>query len=190
LNRFMNDGCYEAMVKLRDQGKVRYLGMSELSEGDGTHQVLQRAVPTGAFDVVMLTINLLLQTAIDSVLPLCREHNVGTIVMMSLNQSSGQSGLTSHEAALELIRRYIAKGQLPAEPPYTKPDVLDFLQPYSIPEAAIRYVLAQDVTSCCVGMRSPERLAQNLKALEPPYLDEGRQARLKELFGRINWQTF
>lgn len=189
-DRFMTEGCYEAMVKLREQGKVRYIGISELSEGDGTHEVLQRAVPTGAFDVVMLTVNLMLQTATEKAIPLCREHNVGTVVMMGLNQSSGHSGLTSQAAALELLQHYIAKGQLPAEPPYTEAGILDFLQPYSIPEAAIRYVLAQDVTSCCVGMRTPQRLAENLQALEPPYLDEARLARLRELFGRINWQAF
>lgn len=189
-DRFMADGCYDAMVKLREQGKVRYLGISELSEGDGTHEVLQHAIPTGAFDVVMLTVNMMLQTAVDSVLPLCRQYDVGTVVMMALNQSSGVSGLTSHEAALELVRRYVEKGQLPAEAPYTEPDVLDFLQPYPIPEAAIRYVLAQDVTTCCVGMSNPRRLAKNLRAVQPPYLDQGRMARLRELFGGIEWQVF
>ena len=62
-SRFMCDGCYEAMVRLREQGKVRFIGISELSEGDGAHEVLQQAIPTGAFDVVMLTLNMLLQTA-------------------------------------------------------------------------------------------------------------------------------
>ena len=190
LDQFMNDGCYAAMVKLRDQGKIRFLGISELSEGDGTHEILQQAVPSGAFDVVMLTINLMLQTAAESAIPLCNQHDVGTVVMMGLNQSSGVSGLTSLPAAQELIRRYIAAGQLPDEPPYTSPDVLDFLQPYSIPEAAIRFILAHQVSTACVGMRTAERLAQNLRALDPPYLDEGRLAKLEELFGRIQWQSF
>jgi L-galactose dehydrogenase len=190
LDRFMADGCYEAMLRLRDQGKVRFIGISELSEGDGTHEVLKQAVPSGAFEVVMLTVNLMLQTAAETVIPLCRQHDVGTVVMMPLNQSSKVSGLTSLEAALELIRHYLEKGQLPAEPPYTEPGVLDFLQPYPIPEAAIRYVLAQEVSTCCVGMSTPQRLAENLRALEPPYLDEARLARLTELFGRIQWQAF
>ena len=190
LDRFMADGCYEAMLRLRDQGKVRFIGISELSEGDGTHEILKQAVPSGAFDVVMLTINLMLQTAAETVIPLCRQHDVGTVVMMPLNQSSKASGLTSLEAAQELIRHYIIAGQLPDEPPYTEAGVLDFLQPYSIPEAAIRYVLAQEVNTCCVGMSTPQRLAENLRALEPPYLDEARLARLKELFGRIQWQAF
>lgn len=187
--RFMSDGCYEAMVRLREQGKVRFIGISELSEADGTHQVLQRAVPTGAFDVVMLTLNFLLQTAAESVLPLCGEYDVGTVVMMPLNQASKESGLVSVPAALECIRRHVAAGNLPAEPPYTEPDLLDFLQPYSVPAAGLRYVLSHDVSVCCVGMRSLERLRENLQVVDPPYLDPERKARLQELFGRIRTQV-
>ena len=189
LDRFMNDGSYDAMVKLREQGKVRFLGISELSEADGKHEILQCAVPTGAFDVVMLTINFLLQTAAEKVLPLCRRHEVGTVVMMPLNQASKESGLVSVPAALECVRRHIAHGNLPGEPPYTQETLFDFLKPYSIPEAGIRYVLANDVSTCCVGTRSRERLAQNLKAIDPPYLDGGRMGRLRELFGRIQRQV-
>jgi aryl-alcohol dehydrogenase-like predicted oxidoreductase len=189
LDRFMSDGCYDAMVKLREQGKVRFVGISELSEGDGTHQVLQRAVPTGAFDVVMLTLNFLLQTAAEMVLPLCQQYDVGTVVMMPLNQASRQSGLVSLPAALECVRRHIAAGNLPDEPPYTDPKLFDFLQPLSIPEAGLRYVLAHPVGSCCVGMRSPERLEENLAALDPPNLDAATLGRLRELFGRIRSQV-
>ncbi len=188
-DRFMSDGCWDAMVRLRDQGKVRFLGISELSEGDGTHEILRRAVPTGAFDVVMLTINMLLQTAADTVLPLCREHDVGTVVMMPLNQASKQSGLVSVAAAMECVRRHIAAGNLPAEFPYTDSRLFDFLRPYSIPEAAVRYVLAHDISTCCVGARSPERVQENLRALEPPYLDAARMGQLRALFGRIRKQV-
>lgn len=187
--RFMSDGCYDAMVRLRQQGKVRFIGISELSEGDGTHQVLQRAVPSGAFDVVMLTINVLLQTAVEAVLPLCAKHDVGTVVMMPLNQASKQSGLVSVPAALECVRRHIAQGNLPATAPYTDPHLFDFLAPYGIPAAGLRYVLAQRVSTCCVGMRTPQRLAENLAVVDPPYLDAARLARLRELFGGIRCQV-
>ncbi len=189
LDRFMVDGCYEAMVRLRDQGKVRFIGISELSEADGSHEVLQRAVPTGAFDVVLLTLNFLLQTAAESVLPLCREHNVGAVVMMPLNQPSKDSGLVSVPAALECIRRHVAAGNLPAEPPFTEADLLDFLQPYSIPAAGLRYVLSHEVSACFVGMRSLARLEENLQVVDPPYLDPERKARLQELFGGIRSQV-
>ncbi len=104
----MNDGCYEAMVRLREQGKVRFIGISEISTVDGTHEILQR---------------------------------------------------------------------------------FDFIQPYSVPAAALRFVLAQDVTSCCVGTRSPERVRENLRAVDPPYLEPWRLAKLRELFGCIRNQV-
>jgi len=189
LERFMTDGCYEAMVRLREQGKVRFIGVSELSEADGTHAVLQKAVPSGAFDVVMLTLNFLLQTASETLLPLCREHGVGSVVMMPLNQASADSGLVGVPAALECVRRHVAAGNLPAGAPYDRGDLLDFLEPYSIPEAGLRYVLAHDVGSCCVGMRSPKRLEENLRAVDPPYLDARRMAGLRELFGGIRAQV-
>ncbi len=188
-DRFMNDGCLAAMVRLRDQGTVRFIGISELSEGDGTHEILKRAVPTGAFDVVMLTLNFLLQTAAESVLPLCRRYNVGTVVMMPLNQASRESGLVSVPAALECVRRHVAKGNLPAQAPYTDPALFDFLQPYPVPEAALRYVLAHDISTCCVGMASPDRVQANLRALERPYLDPDRMRRLQQLFGGIQEQV-
>jgi aryl-alcohol dehydrogenase-like predicted oxidoreductase len=188
-HRFMNDGCYEAMVRLRDAGKVRFLGISELSEADGAHEVLQQAVPTGAFDVVMLTLNFLLQTAADSVLPLCRQHEVGTVVMMPLNQASKVSGLVSVAAARECVRHHIAQGDLPSASPYTDDDLFDFLTPYSIPEAGLRFVLAHEVSTCCVGTRSPGRLHENLRAVDPPYLDAERLARLRKLFGGIRMQV-
>lgn len=188
-DRFMEDGCYEAMVKLREQGKVRFIGISELSEADGTHSVLNRAVPSGAFDVVMLTVNFLLQTAIYDLVPLCRQHGVGTVVMMPLNQASKESGLVSVPAAQECVRRHIEHGHLPDEPPYTSPDLFDFLKPYSIPEAALRFVLAQDIDTVCFGARSPERIQENLRAMDPPYLDAERRDRLKVLFGSIQTQV-
>ena len=189
LDRFMTDGSLEAMVRLRDQGKVRFIGISELSEGDGTHRVLKRAVPTGVFDVVMLTLNFLLQTAAESILPLCRVHEVGTVIMMPLNQASRESGLVSVGAALECVRRHVAAGNLPNGAPYTEETLLDFLRPFSIPEAALRFVLTHDVSCCCVGMRHPARLTQNLRAVDPPYLDDGRLSKLRELFGGIGMQV-
>lgn len=189
LDRFMNDGCYDAMTRLREQGKVRFIGISELSTVDGTHDVLKRAIPSGAFDVVMLTVNFLLQTAVNSVLPLCVRHDVGTVVMMPLNQAQNDSGLVSVPAALECVRRHIAAGYLPNEAPYTDPHLFDFLKPYTVPAAALRFVLAQNVSSCCVGTRSPERLRENLCAVDPPYLDRPRLDKLRELFGKIRGQV-
>lgn len=189
LDRFVREGCLDAMVELRDAGKARFIGVSELSEADGEHTVLREAVPTGRLDVVMLTLNFLLQTAARGVLPLCAEHDVGTVVMMPLNQASPASGLVSEAAALACVRRHIEAGTLPEEPRYARDDLLAFLRPYAIPEAALRYVLAHEVSTCCVGMRSPARVRENLRAVDPPYLDDAWLTELRRLFGGITEQV-
>jgi aryl-alcohol dehydrogenase-like predicted oxidoreductase len=193
VDRWLHGGYYEALDKARRDGKVRFLGMSELSEADGSHTALRHAVPTGAFDVVMLTLNFMLQTAAESVLPLCTAHGVGTVVMMPLNQASPTSGLVSVEAAHNLVNKHIAAGNLPDDAVYHDRSLFDFLfrsPAKSIPEAALRYVLQHDVSTVCVGMRSPERLKENLRALEggPPYLPSQQVARLQELFSTIRRQ--
>ena len=92
-------------------------------------------------------------------------------------------------AALECVRRHVAQGSLPGEPPYTEPDLFDFLQPHSVPDASLRYVLAQDVSTCCVRMRTTERLEESLTVLDPPYLDPQRLATIKKLFAGIQCQV-
>lgn len=193
-DRFMNDGCLDAMLKLKAQGKVRHIGISELSEADGTHQVLRKVLAANVFDVVMLTVNIFLQTAIDDILPLCNAAGVGTAVMMPLNQASKQAGLVSVETAKESVRRYIAEKQLPDAPPYTNQDLFDFLEPYTMAEAAIRFVLSQSISSCCVGASRPERIVQNVKAATVlteggAYLTASQLHRLRELFGGITLQV-
>lgn len=195
VDRWLHGGYYAALERAREQGKVRFLGMSELSEADGTHTALQHALPTGAFDVVMLTLNFMLQTAAETVLPLCRRHEAGTVIMMPLNQASTVSGLVSVEAALTLVARHIEAGHLPDTAPYRDPALFDFLlqgPARTIPEAALRYVLAHpDASTACVGTRSPERLRENLRALEgaPPFLPPEQMERLKSLFGGIRSQV-
>ena len=108
---------------------------------------------------------------------------------MPLNQASKVSGLVSVPAALECVRRHIQAGNLPAEPPYTEKYLFDFLQPFSIPEASLRFVLAQEISTCCVGMRTTERVTQNLRALEGPSLTMEQLNRINELFSRIQMQV-
>ncbi|MGJ3241959.1 MAG: aldo/keto reductase [Opitutales bacterium] len=189
--RFMEDGCYEALVRLRDQGKVRAIGISELSEGDGRHAVLQEAVPGGRLDVVMLTLNLLLQTAADSVLPLTAASGTGTLIMMPLDQAGKGRGLVSEAGALNSVRRLIGRGQLPDEAPWNDPELFSFSRQRPMQETALRFILQHAVSSVCVGMSRPERVVENLRASAdgPPYLPPEEFARWKSLFGRISAQA-
>lgn len=188
LDRFLYGGCAEAMLRLREQGKVRFIGISELSEEDGMHATLLRALPTGLFDVAMVALNLLLQTAAGTVLPLCRRLDVGTVVMTPLNQPAGGAGLISVPAALESVRRCIAHGDLPDAPPYADPGLFDVLAPLPLPAAALHYVLAHDVGTCCIGARAPARVRENCAVPASPGLSPAQLDCLRALFGGIRTQ--
>ena len=127
-----------------------------------------------------------LQTAAQSVVPLCRKHDVGMVAMMPLNQASKTSGLVSAKrrwsASADMWPRESAGRAALHRAGSGLPEAL-------LGPAAVRYVLSHDITTFCVGVRSIERLQENLKTIDPPYLDEGRLTRLRELFGRIEWQV-
>jgi len=58
-----------AMMKLREQGKVRFLGITEGFGGDPGHRMLQEAVKHDCWDVMMVGFNILNPSARDRVFP-------------------------------------------------------------------------------------------------------------------------
>ena len=82
------DGVRDSLVstaqKLKSQGKIRFIGITEMYFRDGDHQVLQRAVKDDLFDTVMVGYNLLNQTAEKTVFPLCDIHKVGILSLIHI----------------------------------------------------------------------------------------------------------
>ena len=64
----------EALKKARQDGKIRFLAYS------GSGNRVRYAIETNEFDVVQLTLNVFEQNAIDDLLPLTRERDIGVIV--------------------------------------------------------------------------------------------------------------
>jgi aryl-alcohol dehydrogenase-like predicted oxidoreductase len=64
----------EALKQARQAGKIRFLGYS------GSGERVRYAIATDEFDAVQLTLNVFEQNAIDDLLPLTQENDVGVIV--------------------------------------------------------------------------------------------------------------
>ncbi len=64
----------EALKKARQDGKIRFLAYS------GSGNRVRHAIETNEFDVVQLTLNVFEQNAIDDLLPLTKERDIGVIV--------------------------------------------------------------------------------------------------------------
>ncbi len=63
----------EALKKARQAGKIRFLGYS------GSGERVYHAIESDEFDVVQLTLNVFEQNAIDDLLPLTQERDIGVI---------------------------------------------------------------------------------------------------------------
>ncbi len=72
-------GAYEALVKARDEGKIRWIGITGHSR-----PILQKAVFTGKFDTVQLPFNPIEDEWKEDVIPAAKEAGMGTIGMKPL----------------------------------------------------------------------------------------------------------
>ena len=180
-----------ALEQLKVAGKVRHVALSEASEMDGRHDMLNSALATAAFEGIMVTYNIFLQTARDVIFPMAFSAGKGIVVMMPLNQpQDGASGLLGRAQALENVRRLIEQGQLPDTAEYRAGGLFAFLASsrpdLTIPQVAIRFVLDRnEVSSVLVGTRSIAHLEDNFKASSSQPLSSAIHDELTRLFSGI-----
>ncbi|MBV8408006.1 MAG: aldo/keto reductase, partial [Alphaproteobacteria bacterium] len=70
-----------ALVKLKEQGKVRHIGITETSPNDPEQKMLARAIQEEPWEVIMLAFSLMNQGARHRVFPLTERRGVGTLLM-------------------------------------------------------------------------------------------------------------
>src|ERR1044071_78469 len=84
------------LVKLREEGKIRFIAISEAFVDDMTHKMLTRGVPENHWDVIMVGFNILNQSAGRAVFPKTIAADVGTLVMFAVRKAfSNQIGRAS-----------------------------------------------------------------------------------------------
>jgi aryl-alcohol dehydrogenase-like predicted oxidoreductase len=173
-----------ALLNEKAKGKLRHLGITETAPHDPEHQMLQRAVIDGAWDVVMVSFHMMHQNARGAVLPLTRQHRVGTLLMFAVRNIFSQPGQLA-----ATMRQLAAQGEVPrwlAE----SPDPLAFLihegGAKSVIDAAYRFVRHEPgVDVVLFGTGDPEHLRTNIASLLAPPLPEADRDRLASLFGHL-----
>ncbi len=174
-----------AMLKAREQGKIRFLGITESGAGDQSHDILRQAAADGVWDVVMVAFNMLHRTASDGLFPLTQAHGVGTLVMHAVRSIFARPDFLAAS-----IRERAASGQIPAAL-LNNDAPLDFLVhpggAASLTEAAYRFArYSQGVDVVLFGTGSAEHLRANVAALSQPPLPADDLARFFELFGSVS----
>ena len=172
------------LLREKEKGKLRYLGITETAPHDPEHQTLHRAAQDGVWDVVMVGFHMMHQNARERVFPLTRANRVGTLLMFVVRNIFSRP-----ELLRTTIRNLVAAGELPQW--LTEgPDPLEFLLHESgastIPDAAYRFVRHEPgVDVVLFGTGDPEHLRTNIASLLKPPLPKPDRERLAALFGHL-----
>jgi aryl-alcohol dehydrogenase-like predicted oxidoreductase len=189
----VRDGQYDravaelvpAMLRLREQGKLRFLGITEAFAADPGHAMLSRAVRDDWWDVVMVGFNILNQSARDRVLAETRRRDIGVLCMFAVRDA-----LSRQEKLRETVADLVRRGQV-------DPDALDSEDPLgfllrdgaarSVPDAAYRFCRAEPgIHVVLSGTGNPEHLEENIASILAPPLPPEVHARLVETFARVD----
>jgi len=169
-----DEGAINMVQRARAAGKTRFIGYS------GDSQPARVAVQSGLFDVLMTSLSIADQEAIDLTLPLAMERGMGVIVKRPLANMAWSTGATAEG---ERGRRYWTDGYTDVYTERLKRLNYDFLTQSDVPGAvslALRFTLSMTgVTTAIVGTTNPERLPRNAELLRAGPLSAARIAAIR-----------
>jgi aryl-alcohol dehydrogenase-like predicted oxidoreductase len=181
----VRDELVPVLLQLRDQGKIRWLGITENFSGDSTHKTLVAALQDKVWDVMMVGFNLLNHSARQRVLPLTQAQGIGTLCMFAVRRALSNAG-----ALKELVAQLAANGEIDLTG-YNADAPLDFLTAAgvatSLTEAAYRYCRHEPGMDVILsGTGSIAHLEDNARALQLPPLPQEALDRVNKLFAGVD----
>jgi aryl-alcohol dehydrogenase-like predicted oxidoreductase len=173
-----------ALLKQRDQGKFRFLGITETAPNDPEQIMLDRATRDDCWDTAMVAFHLMDQVARKQVFPHTLANRIGTLMMFAVRS------IFARPAQLATaMRDLVAAGQVPAWLGASE-DPLGFLVhpdgATSITDAAYRYVRHEPgVDVVLFGTGDAEHLRTNIASILKPPLPAPDRAKLQDLFSHL-----
>ena len=173
-----------ALLKERDKGKFRFLGITETAPNDPQQTMLARAVEDDTWDVVMMAFHMLNQTPRQRVLPTIIKKNIGTLMMFVVRNIFSVPGRLQAE-----IKGQVDAGKLPAALADDK-EPLNFLihegGAQSLIDAAYRYVRHEPGCNVILfGTSDARHMDTNVASILRPPLPEADRVRLAKVFGHL-----
>lgn len=173
------------LYRMRDKGKIRFLGITEAFASDPSHQMLEQAVMDDVFDVMMVGFNILNQSARRVVLHKAMEKNIGVLDMFAVRRALRDPRTLASFLQNEVEDKTFDESLLSDEEP------LSFLlgpgHAVNLPDAAYRFCKYEPGIHCVLfGTGNMAHLEANLEsASRGPLRDEDVQM-LRALFARVN----
>ncbi|MBV9441257.1 MAG: aldo/keto reductase [Acidobacteriaceae bacterium] len=177
---------WTAMAKLKEEGKVRWIGVSNFNV-----QQLERAMKIASVTSLQPPYSLLVRKVELEILPFCREHGIGTIVYSPM-----RAGLLAGKMTKERAQSLPPDDWRSRDKDFQEPLLSRNLQLVEIlraignrhgrspGEVALAWTLHNPaVTAAIVGLRRPDQLKGTIGALEFRLADE-EVAEIESFFKR------
>ena len=173
-----------ALLKEKEKGKFRFLGLTEAGPPDPEHVMAKHAVADNAVDVLMIAFSMLQQNARPLVLADTLNKNIGIVCMYAVRNIFSFPGRLAEEmkklAAAGQVQKWLGETDEP----------LDFLVrsggAQNVIDAAYRYARHEPgVHVTLFGTGDLDHLKANVASLSRPPLPAADRAKLAELFGHL-----
>jgi len=172
------------LLREKEKGKFRHLGLTETSPNDHEHKMLQRMFQDDCWESIMLGFNMMHQNARDVVFPETIRQGIGTLLMFVVRNIFSQPDYLRNT-----VRELIAAGTLSADDVDAN-DPLGFLVhdggATDMTDAAYRFVRHEPgVHVVLFGTGNPAHVDTNVASILKPPLPKADHDRLNSVFGHL-----
>jgi aryl-alcohol dehydrogenase-like predicted oxidoreductase len=173
-----------ALLKEKQKGKIRHIGLTENPIVDFTNEMLKRAVRDPIWEVTMVGFHMMHQGARANVFPITQQKGIGTLIMFAVRSIFADPPRVAREMK-ELARKGLVEKWLGETD-----DPLGFLVhaggASNMIDAAYRFVRYEPgVDVVLFGTGDAAHLRTNLESLLKPPLPEADRAKLVALFSHL-----
>ena len=173
-----------ALVRLKEQGKVGRIGITETGPNDPEQKMLTKAIEEAPWEVIMLAYSLMNQGARRRIFPVTQRRGIGTLLMFVVRNIFSNAAYRR-----EVSARLVEQGQLDASL-LSDGDPLGFLVSdgvaESITDAAYRYARhEQGADVILFGTGNKAHVKDNIDSILRPPLASPIIERLHASFGHL-----
>lgn len=173
-----------ALMKLREQGKVRHIGITETGPRDPEQRMLTQAIQDAPWEVTMLAYSLMNQGARHRIFPVTQRRGIGTLLMFVVRNIFSNAAYRR-----DVFAKLVEQGHL-APSTLSDGDPLGFLvsegAAESITDAAYRYARhEQGADVILFGTGDKAHVKENVGSILRPSLPPPIVERLHASFGHL-----
>ncbi len=170
--------------RMREKGKLRFIGITEAFGSDSDHAMLRRAAQDDCWDVMMVGFNMLNTSARQMLLGATRAKGIGTLCMFAVRQA-----LISVDKLESYLRMQVHDKGVDARVLGALPILRDLLASgacQSLTEAAYRYCRYEPgLDVILVGTGSADHFRQNVVDIQQPALPTAFITAIEPVFNGI-----